>query len=105
MVQTEASFFEGTPRRLAAILGRLSDRNRFRLVEIEYLPVGTDTQALVDPDADATIALLESWIPHAPTDPVAIREAEEDLLEFKRTMNAPRMAAGARPHFPDVELP
>jgi hypothetical protein len=55
------------------------------------------------PDKDPTIALLESWIAQAPTDPAAIREAEDDLREFKRNLNAPRKEAGARLHFPEVE--
>jgi hypothetical protein len=56
----------------------------------------------VDPENDASIALLESWIAAAPTDPAAIREAEEDLAEFKRNMNATRREAGARILFPQV---
>ena len=54
-------------------------------------------------DPDPTIALLESWIARAPTDPDSIREAEEDLPEFKRNMNLPRKETGARLHFPEVE--
>ena len=42
------------------------------------------------PATDPTLALLESWIAQAPTDEEAIREAEEDLREFKRNMNLPR---------------
>lgn len=56
-----------------------------------------------DPQNEASIALLRSWIAQAPTDPEAIREAEEDLLEFKRNMNIPRKEAGARLHYPEVE--
>jgi hypothetical protein len=55
------------------------------------------------PIADPTLALLESWIAEAPTDPEAIREAEEDLREFKRNMNLPRKEASARLHYPEVE--
>jgi len=47
-------------------------------------------------DDDPTIALLESWIAEAPTDPGAIREAEDDLREFKRNMNANPAATGER---------
>ena len=54
-------------------------------------------------DPDPTLALIESWIAQAPTDPEAIREAEEDLLELKRNLNLPRKRAGARLHFPEVE--
>ena len=54
-------------------------------------------------DDDPTISLLESWIAEAPTDPTEIREAEEDLREFKRNMNLPRKETGARLHFPEVE--
>jgi hypothetical protein len=54
-------------------------------------------------DDDPTITLLESWIAEAPTDPEAIRQAEEALREFKRNMNLPRKEAGARLHYPEVE--
>ena len=57
----------------------------------------------VPSDNDASIALLESWIEEAPTDPEAIREAEEDLREFKRNMNLPRKETGARLPYPEVE--
>lgn len=52
---------------------------------------------------DPTIALLESWIAQAPTDPEAIREAEEDLNEFKRNMNANRTITGERLPYPEVK--
>ncbi len=55
------------------------------------------------PASDPTIALLESWIAEAPTDREAIREAEEDLREFKRNMNLPRKETGARLHYPEAE--
>ncbi len=55
-------------------------------------------------DNDPTIALLESWIAQAPTDPDEIREAEEDLREFKRNMNANRAATGERIPYPDVAV-
>ena len=53
---------------------------------------------------DATIALIQSWIAEDATDdPEEIRQAEEELMEFKRNMNAPRKEAGARLLFPEVE--
>lgn len=55
------------------------------------------------PAPDPSIALLESWIAAAPTDEAAIREAEEDLLEFKRQMNQTRRDAGARLLYPEAE--
>lgn len=64
---------------------------------------GDEQEHLVDPKAAASIALLRSWIAEAPTDPEAIREAEEDLREFKRNMNLPRKETGAQLHFPEVE--
>lgn len=54
-------------------------------------------------DSDPSIALLLSWIAQAPSDPEAIREAEEDLLEFKKNMNLPRRETGARLHYPEAE--
>ena len=52
---------------------------------------------------DPTIVLLEAWIAQAPTDPEAVREAEEDLDEFMRNMNQTRREAGARLLYPEVE--
>lgn len=55
------------------------------------------------PASDPTIALLESWIAGAPTNPEEIKEAEEDLQEFKRNMNRWRKEAGARLLYPEAE--
>ena len=55
---------------------------------------------LLPEEDDPTIALLESWIAQAPTDPESIREAEQDLREFKRNMNANRAATGERLVYP-----
>jgi aryl-alcohol dehydrogenase-like predicted oxidoreductase len=53
---------------------------------------------------DPSIALLQRWLAESETaDPEEIRQAEEDLREFKRNLNAPRKQAGARLLFPDVE--
>ena len=58
----------------------------------------------VDSKQDATITLLQSWIAEDATDdPEEIRQAEAELTEFKRNMNAPRREAGARLLFPEVE--
>jgi hypothetical protein len=71
------------------------------LTVVEETPQEETT--LPDPQNEASIALLRSWIAQAPTDPEAIREAEEDLREFKRNLNIPRKETGARLHFPEVE--
>ena len=72
---------------------------------LPLLPVANPTVIhSVDPENDASIALLQSWLAEDATDdPDEIREAEEDLEKFKRNMNAPRKIAGARLHFPEVE--
>lgn len=68
---------------------------------VEEIP--EESASLPDPQNEASIALLKSWIAQAPTEPEAIRDAEEDLREFKRNMNVPRKETGARLHFPEVE--
>jgi hypothetical protein len=98
MAPIETRIMEGTPEQLAALLGQLSQEKRYRLVEVEE-----QEAPLADPQAAASIALLKSWIAEAPTDPEAIREAEEELREFKRNMNLPRKQAGARLLYPEVE--
>ena len=62
-----------------------------------------ETPPPADPTSAASIALLQSWIAQAPTDPSAVLEAEEDLREFKRDMNKPRKEGGLRLHYPDAE--
>jgi len=52
---------------------------------------------------DPLMARIEELIAQAPTDPRAIQEAEADLREFKRNMNAPRKEIGARLLYPEVE--
>ena len=61
-------------------------------------------KAPIADEHDATIALLQSWIDEDATDdPETIQQAEADLREFKRNMNAPRKEAGERLLFPEVE--
>jgi len=53
----------------------------------------------------ASIALLEEWLEEAnrPRTPEELAEAEADLKELMRNLNAPRKEAGARLLFPEVE--
>ncbi|MGO8673767.1 MAG: hypothetical protein ACLQVD_20710 [Capsulimonadaceae bacterium] len=55
------------------------------------------------PANDPLMARLEASIAAAPTDPESIREAEEDMLELMRNLNANRRATGERIPFPEVE--
>ena len=48
----------------------------------------------------AAIALLESWIADAPTDPEEIRQAEAERSEFLDKLNNNRIESGERPLFP-----
>ncbi|HEY3998580.1 MAG TPA: hypothetical protein VGO93_06925 [Candidatus Xenobia bacterium] len=101
MLQPDTSPVVGTPEQLTAWLGKQPAQKRYRIVEEEPKP--EPSKPLPDPKAAASIALLKSWIAQAPTDPEAIREAEEDLLEFQRNMNRWRKEAGAQLLYPDVE--
>jgi hypothetical protein len=103
MPKTEMFRFEGTRAQLAGIIGDLPGNGHYKLVEIVEGEEADRESHLADPQAAASIALLKSWIAEAPTDPDVIREAEEDLREFKKNMNLPRKEAGARLHFPEVE--
>lgn len=104
MTHTETLKMEGTPQQIAAALGQLSREKRYRLVEVEESEETAEQEAaLPDPANAASIALLKSWIAQAPTDPEAIRAAEEDLREFQRNMNQPRKEAGARLLYPEAE--
>jgi hypothetical protein len=58
-------------------------------------------QVEVDEGNAASIALLESWLEEEATDdPEEIRQAQQELDEFKRAINAERERAGARRIYP-----
>jgi len=51
-----------------------------------------------------TMALMKAWLEEDATDdPEELRQAEEELREFKRNMNQPRKETGARLLYPEVE--
>jgi hypothetical protein len=102
MARSKTIKIEGTPHQLTAWLGQHPDEKRYRLVEVEEAGPERDAAPLADPKAAASIALLKSWIAQAPTDPEEIRQAEEELLEFQRNMNANRAATGERIPYPDA---
>ena len=55
------------------------------------------------PENDPLMAQLTALIAQAPTNPTDIHDAEADLLEFMRNMNAPRKETGARLLYPEAE--
>ncbi len=88
--------------RLAAAARRagLAPTEAARRLVTEHLP-------LVETEGDArnaaSIALLQSWLAEDATDdPEEIRRAEEELAEFKRSMNANRAATGERLLYPEA---
>ncbi|MHB2020762.1 MAG: hypothetical protein ACYCW6_27810 [Candidatus Xenobia bacterium] len=103
MEQPAADDMVGTPDELSRWLRKLPSKKRYKLVEVDDTGTEKAVEAVIDPKASASIALLNSWIAEAPTDPAAVQEAEEDLREFKRNMNIPRKETGARLHYPEVE--
>jgi hypothetical protein len=93
----QQQIIEGTWREVSREAEKLDPDQRVRLLVIP------ETEGAAAPEEDPTIALPEAWISEAPSDPKAIREAEADLLEFKRNMNALRKGAGARLLYPEAE--
>ena len=71
-----------------------------KLVQEHLPPVPADNAPPIDAENAAAIALLESWLAAAPTDPEEIRRAEADLDEFMQDLNRNRMESGERPLFP-----
>ena len=61
------------------------------------------TAPIYTADNDPLMAQLAALIAQAPTDPAELQEAEEDLKDFMRNMNAPRRETGARLLYPEVE--
>lgn len=62
-----------------------------KLVQEHLPPVPTNIGPARDEKNDAAIALLESWLAAAPTDPEEIRQAEADLNEFMDNLNKNRI--------------
>jgi hypothetical protein len=61
-------------------------------------PAQPSTNGSID---TATLELLAAWkTEDATTDPEKIREADEEVAEFKKAMNENRAATGARLLFP-----
>src|SRR5579884_1290993 len=68
----------------------------------EHLPPLPNIQPGVDEENAAAIALLQSWLEaEATDDPEEIREAKQELEEFKQNLNANRAATGERLLFPE----
>ena len=67
----------------------------------ENLPLVQPPAApVVDAENAAAIALLESWIAKAPTDPEEIRQAEAERSEFLNNLDKNRIESGERSLFP-----
>jgi len=72
-----------------------------RKLVTDHLPVLPAEPGMIDEENARAIALLDKWIQEDATDdPEEIRQAEEELAEFKRNMNANRAATGERLAFP-----
>jgi hypothetical protein len=73
----------------------------------EYRPAAAVRTSPAQPkytaENDPLIARLDALLAAAPTDPEAIREAEEDMNDLMRNMNANRSAVGGRIPFPEAK--
>lgn len=100
---TPDAIYEGTPQELAPYLAERPDR-RFRLIELtegEEDTIQEQPASILDEKAKAAIALLDAWIAEGKAADAATRqEAERELEEFKRNMNANRAATGERLVYP-----
>jgi hypothetical protein len=95
---------DGTPQELAHFLAE-RPKGRFRLIELEEdqesASAANEAKPIIDAENAAAIALLKCWREQDATDdPVELRKAEEELVEFKRNLNANRAAAGERLTYP-----
>ena len=66
----------------------------------EHLPPVEPTTPVIDEKRAAAIALLESWLADAPTDPEEIRQADAERNEFLQNLNKNRVESGESPLFP-----
>ena len=90
------------PQSVEARLAEAAQREGVSIPEVAYRAIAEKYPVPQDGTAEA-LRLLEQWMADVPTGPEAIREAEEDLLEFQRAINQTRRELGAQPVYPDVE--
>jgi hypothetical protein len=70
--------------------------------DLVYQAIAEKFPVEMDENAQA-LRLIEQWIAEAPTDPDQVKEAQEDLRSFQRSLNQTRTEAGARLVYPGVE--
>ncbi len=95
--------YEGTPQELAPYLAQHPDR-RYRLIELGE-ENSTSSQErnspLLDDKSRAALALLDAWIAEGESADEQTRlEADREVEEFKRNMNANRATLGERLVYP-----
>ena len=73
-----------------------------KLVKENLPPVPPPAAPVIDAENAAAIALLQSWIAEAPTDPEEIRQAATERDEFMQNLNKNRIESGERSLFPDA---
>jgi hypothetical protein len=66
----------------------------------EQLPAIEAEISPTDKRKAAALAMLESFLAEAPTDPEERRQADAEFEEFKQNLNANRAMAGETPLFP-----
>ncbi len=71
-----------------------------KLVQGHLPSAQTETEAEASQRRAAAIALLQSWIEAAPTDPEKIRQAASERNEFLQNLNKNRLESGESPMFP-----
>lgn len=88
---------EGTPQELAPYLAQHPDR-KFRLIELaegEGQSVPEPSTPVLDEKAKAAIVLLDAWIAEGKAANEKNRlEADQEVEEFQRNLNANRAATG-----------
>ena len=96
---------EGTAQELAHFLAQQPQNHRFGVIELEVDEEPTsapdEAKPVIDTKNAAAIAFLDARIAEGiAADPETRRQAEEELEEFKRNMNANRAATGERLIYP-----
>jgi hypothetical protein len=71
----------------------------------DEIPNGATVELKVFDKETPTMRLMRTWLEEdATNDPVEKQAAAQELTEFKRNMNQPRKAAGARLLYPEAGL-
>ena len=97
-METDLQTFEGTWKEISAMADKFGEV-RLHVTILPENANGTEQATLLANPAERAARLRARIVDEAPKNAEEVREAQEELDEMKRNMNAERIRSGAEPIF------